>query len=166
MNGIHHMRTAPYSPKTNGSAENFVRTFKGYLRKMKHNSLTIDSKIVNFLLSYRTTPHSATKETPAKAMFGRELRTKFTLVHPNLSNEMEKRHPSRHSSHKLRSFEIGDPVEARDYRSPNSWRRGAVVRKLGPVTYEVQVGGVICVKTRILPILCSLLCTFILHCLR
>ena len=38
-----------------------------------------------FLLAYRTIPHSSTGETPAFLMFGRELKAKLPELSPNKS---------------------------------------------------------------------------------
>ena len=142
-NGIKHIRTPPYSPKTNGSAEKFVRTFKDFMRKVRNNRGDIEKKISQFLLGYRTTPHSVTKMTPARALFGRELNTLLKLVHPDLANSMAFSHPSTFDQSKRRELSVGDPVMVRDYRSNKAWQKGVILCRLGPVTYTVQVGDLI-----------------------
>ena len=58
MNGIWHIRSAPYHPYSNGQAEHSVKTFKDAMKAMQHQSISLTHHINNFLLRYRTTPHS------------------------------------------------------------------------------------------------------------
>jgi len=135
-NGIKHILSAPYHPSSNGEAERFVQTFK---KGMKHNEGKVSKYHIcqDFLLSYRTTPHSLTGKTPSEMVFGRRIRTVLDLTKPNLSRKV-----SKDSKGVLtpRAFDIGDVVLVRDYRSRNpSWIRGVVLEVLSPVTYNVQV---------------------------
>jgi len=57
-NRVKHIRSAPYHPSSNGLAERFVRTFKRALRAAEYTRLTFHQQLMNFLLSYRTTPPS------------------------------------------------------------------------------------------------------------
>jgi transposase InsO family protein len=83
-NGIKHFKSAPYHPATNGLAERFIQTFKNSMRAMKDENRDINQKIANFLLTYRNTPYSTTNETPAKLFLGRNLRTRLSLLKPNI----------------------------------------------------------------------------------
>ena len=57
-NGVKHIRSFPYHPSTNGLAEHFVHTLK---QAMKCSNLPDPhQKLMNFLLSYRSIPHSTT----------------------------------------------------------------------------------------------------------
>ena len=85
-NGIRHLLTAPLSPKSNGLAERAVQTVKQGLRKQQGGAL--QSKLARFLFSYRTTPHSVTRNTPAEMMIGRQPRTRLDCVLPNLQERM------------------------------------------------------------------------------
>ena len=40
----------------------------------------IDTKLAQFLFSYRITPHSTTGQSPAELMFGRQLSSRFDLL--------------------------------------------------------------------------------------
>ena len=46
--------------------------------------------MAKFLLNYRITPHSTTGIAPAELMFGRELRTRFDLLQPDLASKVSK----------------------------------------------------------------------------
>nr|XP_029724006.1 uncharacterized protein K02A2.6-like [Aedes albopictus] len=73
--GIRHLTSAPYSPCSNGAAENAVKTFKYALKKMLNTSM-----MNHYLQMYRATPHCTTNEAPFKLMFGREMRTEFDTL--------------------------------------------------------------------------------------
>jgi hypothetical protein len=45
---------------------------------MKQDNKVLSHTIANFLLNYRNTPHSVTKETPARLFMGRDLRSCLT----------------------------------------------------------------------------------------
>lgn len=93
-----------------------------------------------FLLSYRSTPHSTTKCTPAELFLGRKLRTRLTLLYLDLRNVIQKKNTVMPSAEQ-RHIAIGEPVLVGDYRSRNgTWIRGVAVEKYGPLTYKVQVG--------------------------
>ena len=78
-NGIEHRLSPPFWPQENGEIERQNRTM---LKSMKiAHAEGKDWKVELYrallLLAYRTTPHMTTGATPAKLMFGRELRTKL-----------------------------------------------------------------------------------------
>jgi hypothetical protein len=135
-NGIKQILSAPYHPASNGEAERFVRTFKKAMR-MKADWESNHHRLQEFLLYYRTTPHSGTEMTPSEMIVGRRLRTKLDLVRPNLGERMLKQNPGVTEP---RDLEVGQGVWIRDYRKKGAkWVKGVVVRRLSPVTYEVQV---------------------------
>lgn len=137
MNGIRHNRSAPFHPSTNGEAERFVRTFKTAMRARKEQKISVQRKLCDFLLTYRTTPHSATNRSPAELM-GRALRTRLDAVRPNLSQRLERQ---RQQTGLERYVEVGEPVLVKDYRSRKPvWAQGVVSNSLGPCTYLIQVG--------------------------
>ena len=46
-----------------------------------------------------------------------------------------------HDQHaKLRNLSVDSPVMVREFRNSNKWIPGTVLKKLGPVTYRVDVG--------------------------
>ena len=75
-NGVKHIRCAPYHPASNGAVERLVQTFKKAVKTASDTNFTLAS----FLLSYCTTPHSTTNETPCKLFLGRNFRIRFDLL--------------------------------------------------------------------------------------
>lgn len=140
-NGVKHFKSSPYHPSSNGEAERAVRTFKEVMKTMKSEPGSLNQKLASFLLSYRTTPHSTTHSTPAELMFGRNLRTRIDVLKPDLHNRVTKRASALSTTSKEpRELSVGDHVLVRDYRqSKETWMNGVIVKKLGPVTYQVQV---------------------------
>ncbi|XP_065083388.1 uncharacterized protein K02A2.6-like [Ochlerotatus camptorhynchus] len=54
--GIHHVRTAPFHPQSNGLAERFVDTLKRTPRKIRSGGDTLEEALQTFLQVYSSTP--------------------------------------------------------------------------------------------------------------
>lgn len=79
--GCKHLFTAPRHPCSNGQAENFVKTLKNAVYSLKPNSYTeLERGVDTFLLQYRNATHSSTKETPARLLKGRSLRSNLHML--------------------------------------------------------------------------------------
>ena len=76
QNNVEHIKSAVKHPASNGEVERFVQTFKQSMKKSKNDSGNLHQKLDRFLMSYRVTPHSVTKESPSKLFLKRELRTR------------------------------------------------------------------------------------------
>ena len=111
-NSVQHIKTAPYHPKSNGLAERMAQTFKKGMKKIA--SGTVDTKLAQFLFSYRITPHSTTGQSLAELMFGRQLSSRFDLLHSNLQEKVLKKQDKQKKyfdrSVKERKFSRGDDV--------------------------------------------------------
>ena len=72
-------------------------------------------------------------------MIGRTIKSRLDLLKPSLADTVHhKQQKSKKHDYKLRSFEEGENVLARDYRTPsNKWVPGTVARRNGPVTYDI-----------------------------
>ena len=91
-NGIKHTLTPPYHPQSNGAAERAVRIVKEALVKQvleRNKSRSIKHRLADFLIRYRTTPLSTTGAMPAELLMRRRLRTRLSLVKPNLAQTVE-----------------------------------------------------------------------------
>ena len=143
VNGIQHIKTAPYHPQSNGLAERMVQTFKKGMKKI--SSGTVDTKLAQFLFSYRITPHSTTGQSPAELMFGRQLRTRFDLLHPNVQEKVVKKQDKQKEyfdrSAKERKFSRGDDVYIRNFSQGTKvkWIPGVIVEQIGRVVFRVRL---------------------------
>ena len=143
-NGVKHIRSAPFHPATNGLAERFVQTFKHSLKCSK-GTISIQHRLDAFLLSYRNTPHSTTKESPSMLFMHRKLRSRLDLMKPSVARTVEKAQEEqcarRQTRAKARSFKVGDTVLVRDYGRGEKWTPGVVSAETGPVSYTINVGS-------------------------
>ena len=142
QNGILHLTSAPYYPATNGQTKRFVQTVKHALNAMKGESGSVNKKLAKFLLAYRNRPHSGTGQTPANVFMMRTLRSRLDLLKPDVAkriyNNQLKQLVGRQP--KLREFEPGQLVLARNYMSGPKWVQGTVVFRSGHLSYQVKVG--------------------------
>ena len=112
---------------------------------MFQSSKPVKEKLAKFLIAYRNTLHSATGESPAQLLLGRLLRTCLDLVKPNLNRKMvNQQHQqgikaANEKGRERRQLVVGDAVMSRDYRGDLKWRSGLIVKRTGPLMYEVQV---------------------------
>lgn len=142
-NGIKHITGAPYHSRTNGQAEIVVKQVKNALKRVPGKDKSMRQKLDEFLFRYRVTPHATTGEKPCVLMFNRTLRTRFDLLRPTqrdyVTNQQSK---SEKHTHPLRKFEPKQHVMMRDfsYRRERPWTYAEVVRKTGPVSYDVMSG--------------------------
>ncbi len=143
-NGVRHIKSAPYHPASNGQVERFIRTMKRSLRAGERDGRSLHHGLAEFLFTYRTMAHATTNASPSELFLGRHLRTRFDFLrkYPNevvqTNQAGQKRVFDQRKKH--RCFFPGSPVMVRDYRGDNKWTAGTILRKLGPVTYHVDVG--------------------------
>ena len=129
MNGVKHVRVAPYHAASNGLAEHIVQSFKNHMKACKGSKLSIQQRIENFLLTYRSTKHPTTGRTPASLFLSRELQTRLSLLRPNVGEVMDSqaKQKATHNVHsKFREFYPGDRVLVKDLRKEDTWWPGSV----------------------------------------
>ncbi|XP_045188468.2 uncharacterized protein K02A2.6-like [Mercenaria mercenaria] len=153
-NGIRHTLVPSYHLSSNGAFERAIQVLKKSLKKQlfearnngKNN--TLHYRLSNFLLRYRNTPHSITKEFPAVLFLKRQLRSRLTLLKPNKELDIEQKQEKMASSHDrnrsiMRHFFEGDTVLVKTTLPGGKkwkWLPGTVTKQKGPVTYLVKVG--------------------------
>ena len=119
-NGIKHIRCSPYHPSSNGLAERMVQTFKKAMKASANEATSVSQKLSDFLLSYRSTPHSTTNETPGKLFLGRNIRTRLDLLLPDIHKQVTNQQARQKTAHDQKSiareFYIGQQVMAKNLR--------------------------------------------------
>lgn len=142
-NGIDHILTAPGHPATNGQAENFVKTFKNSLLTsiLQYKNVNMDLTINKFLFYYRITKHCTTNHTPSKLMFGREVKSLFSLMKPPIVSDIIKEKQEiavkNYKGKRNSKFTVGQKVYVRNYKNPNKagWSPAVIKKKIGPRNY-------------------------------
>lgn len=148
-NGVRHITGAPYHPSTNGAIEQAVQTMKKSLKSTVNESGTIQTKLSRFLMSYRTTPHTTTEETPAELFLQRSIRTRLDLLKPKLEDKVAQKQEDQKRFHdnattKMREFSPGQNVLVENLRSTTpKWITGKIITKIGPLSYKVEIDDVI-----------------------
>ena len=141
MNGIQHLTSAQYHPRTNGLAERFVRTMKESF-KNDRSTASLQYKLDTFLLKYRNCPHATTGNSPAVMLMGRPLRCHLGLLKPEIAKGVMKEAKSHHGhARHLRQFSVGDKVLARSHGRGDPWAVRIVTKQTGPLSYQIQCGS-------------------------
>lgn len=152
-NGIKHTLVPPYHAASNGAAERSVRIVKEALAKQvfaNKKGMSMKHRLANFLIKYRSTPHSVTGRSPAELMLKRQLRTRLSLVKPSLAKVVEDKQFQQKLYHdgrnKERVFSVGDDVRVFNalggLKPKNRWVVGKVIEVCGPRKYLVRMGNV------------------------
>ncbi len=75
--GVEHRRVTPLWPQANGEVERQNRSLLKRLRIAQAEKKDWRKAVREYLLAYRSTPHTTTGVSPAELMFGRTIRTKL-----------------------------------------------------------------------------------------
>ena len=102
-NGMHHTRTAPYHPASNGLAEQAVQTFKSGMKKLTSGAL--ETRVVRFLFNCRITPQTTTGVSPSELLFGHHLHCHLDLLHPNIEAKVHQNQCRQKELHDFRARE-------------------------------------------------------------
>ena len=140
-NSIKHTRCAPYHPASNGAVERFNQMFKQALKASANDGRAIAHRLADFLLTYWSTPHATTGRTPSSLFLQREIRTRFTLLQPDVNQQVLHRKASQQQQASLhakpREFQEGQRVWVKTFRpSEPTWVQGTVIAQQGPLSYK------------------------------
>jgi hypothetical protein len=147
LNGVRHVVSAPYHPATNGAAERTVQTVKSALKKhlLTQGTSGLAQKLQSFLLTYRTTPQSTTGRTPAELFMKRQLRTRFSLLRPNVHSdvirkqEIMKENHDKKSGQSVLDFQIGEIVRVKNFRDGlEKYGKGVIAKKAGTLSVSCK----------------------------
>ena len=142
LNGIRHIRSAPYHPATNGLAERFVQSVKLALKASVNSGKSLSERLLSYLLTYRSSPHATTGVSPCSLFLHRPLRTRLDLLRPNLEACVVEKQAQQKAVHdrraQCREFLVGQSVMVRNFRPGQDWVPAIVVERLGPVSYLVE----------------------------
>ena len=143
QNGVKHIRCAPYHPSSNGAAERFIQTFKQAMKASEKDGHSVSHRLANFLMTYRSTPHTTTNVAPCTLFLQREIRTRFHLLQPDPERTVcakQAEQVTHHDQHaKQRSFQIGQKVMVKNMRPGPDWIPAVIAQQLGPVSFLVDV---------------------------
>ena len=137
LNGIKHVRCAPYHPSSNGLPERGVQTIKSGLKKVTGD---FEMQLLRVLARYHLLPQSTTGQSPAMLLMGRQPRSRLDLVYPDLSTQFTtkidnaKRTMDKDRVEKM--FHIGDAVSMVNFQGRPKWLAGILEEQLGPLPLE------------------------------
>ena len=125
---IKKTRTTPLHPQSDGMVERFNRTLEEHLRKVVDSGQKDwDDHIPKFLLSYRSAIHDSTSCTPAKVLFGNELKLPGDLIfgakpgdHGNNKEGLRNTFGDIHDSVRRRIQMVSNRMKARYDRAANT----------------------------------------------
>ena len=78
--GIKHDPVTPEDPQSNGFAESFVKILCKFIHSTIAEGKDPQEELQNYLLIYRSTPHTTTGKSPAEMLYGRTLKTKLPQI--------------------------------------------------------------------------------------
>ena len=103
---------------------------------------SVSDRLSRILFTYCITPHSTTGVPPAQLLMGRNLKSHFDLLKPNLTTRVEQKQQQQkhnHDTHAVpRKFQEREEVYVRDFRPGHTWLPGKIVKCSSPVSYKVQ----------------------------
>ena len=142
--GIRKTRTTALHPQSDGMVERFIRTLTEHFKKVVNkNQRDWDTHIATFLMCYRSAVHETTGETPAKVIFGNDLRLPADLKFGTCLKRQELGHYAQelrkelndvHASVRARTKIMSDRMKARYDKAINSngFQEAALVMLYNP----------------------------------
>ena len=152
-NGIRHILSPPYHPASNGAAERTVQTVKFALKKYllagAERAVDMDCGLQSFLLHYRNTPQATTGRSPAELFLKRQLRTRFSLLKPDVISTVHQKQDVQKKNHDISTtspaqFSVGEIVRVKStpqYGGVERYVKGAIAKVIGAYRYLVRIGN-------------------------
>ncbi|KII65161.1 hypothetical protein RF11_07234 [Thelohanellus kitauei] len=144
-NGVKHITSSPYHPRTNGQVERTIQTIKNRYKKLT-NVHDIRKRLSITLFWYRITPHQSSNRSPAEAMFKRKINTLIDNIRPSIVSNLEfssiKRSLDHDKHSKFRQFKAGDEVWIKNELT-RGYYPGRVTERSGDLSYKVDTGGLV-----------------------
>ena len=113
------------------------------MKKTAKDNLSLQQRLANFLLTYRTTPQATTNVTPCELLMGRALQTRFDMLRPSTEKRVcdaQAKQKLRHDEHGNDcSFTSGQTVWVRDFCGSTKWVPGVIVQSVSLLTYMIQL---------------------------
>lgn len=103
-NGIYLNHTIPWWPQQNGEVERQNRSILKRLIISQNTHKDWQKEMQDFLLMYRSTPHSTTHRTPSELMFGRTIADKLPYVNEPIVEDEELRDRDRFEKEKGKQY--------------------------------------------------------------
>jgi hypothetical protein len=143
---IHH-RVPVYNPERNGKVEVFNRYLKHGVQTFEAAHKPFHEGIEELLFNYRATAPTAHEDSPAKRLFGREMRQNFQPNNcPRFSSVPKQQNDNHAPPLQAGPFKVADLVRKRLQNVPKGsspfsspWR---VTEVLGAYTYKLDDGQV------------------------
>ena len=127
------------SPCFQWGSQEVSSVFQWWLEEDK--GVPLSTRLTDFLLSYRSIPHTTTNRAPCELFLKRQIRTRLDLLRPNCESQVQKQQANQkmwHDQHAhARQFFLGQTVMAQNLRPGPKWVPGVVVECLGPLSYLV-----------------------------
>ncbi|UYV84424.1 hypothetical protein LAZ67_X002122 [Cordylochernes scorpioides] len=137
-NGISHVTSPPYHPKSNGQAEVSVREVKKLLKKQLYENEQVELNLAlsRALFFLRTDVNIRKGTSPAELFLGRKIRSRLSV----LSKEEVK--ASKFNSQYVNSkFKVDETVKFRWITNGHpSWYTGKIIKILGRNVYLIKQG--------------------------
>ncbi|XP_055306981.1 uncharacterized protein K02A2.6-like [Sitodiplosis mosellana] len=106
--GIYLNHSTPYWPQQNGEVERQNRSILKRLIISQNTHKDWHKELQDYLLMYRSTPHSTTMKTPTELMFGRTINDKLPQIADNLPFELDEETRDRDKTKKQQGKEYAD----------------------------------------------------------
>ena len=128
---VEHIKIAPYQPRSNGQAEQFVNTFKRALKIQQWVHWGIIATVIKL---YRLTSNKNVPSImiPTGIMFALKIRSVFEQLIPNKKTF---KHTVQKTIKNYKFHEVGEKVFYRMYLREKYWEIGTIVKRIGRMIY-------------------------------